>query len=221
MFREMLYVQWKWARAELALYTVIGFAVPTAVLQGVSRGLLRDAESWTAAAVLGASRSTGGFLVSLAVVAGITIAARPYANDEARGHVLTLSLPIAWARFVRYRFTAGALLLLIPAVGIWLGGALGALTLSLPPTLHVYPTSIALRFWTATLAVSAAALAAQYGWGRRAARNVAILIVAAALLQVVGEMVLGWSPIGELVDALAQVPGPFELFAAPWMLVDV
>ncbi len=217
MFRAMLNVQWTWARMELAVYSAIAFVVPVLVLKAMYAARMEGAVG----AALSASTGIGGFLAVLAFLAGVTLAARPWILDNARNHVLPLSLPIAWPRFVQLRFLAGATLVAVPAIAVWLGGLLAAMVIDIPATLHVYPASIALRFLGAGLVFYAIAFAIQYIGGRRAPMIVASALLAWLVLEVVSQALgFGSITVGAW-NLLSTWPGPLEMITARWMLVDV
>jgi hypothetical protein len=217
MYRAMLHVQWIWGRMELGVYSAVGFAFPMLALKAM--GFSGSEESISS--MLRASTAVGACLGVLAFLAGTTLASRPWILDHARHHVLALSLPIAWPRFVQLRFLAGATLLAVPAIGVWLGGLVAALVIDVPATLHVYPASIALRFLGAGLVFYAIAFAMQYLGGRRAPMIVAGALAAWLLLETAGQAFgFGSISIGAW-NLLSKWPGPLEMITARWMLVDV
>ncbi|MEA3245916.1 MAG: hypothetical protein U9Q74_07140, partial [Gemmatimonadota bacterium] len=119
------------------------------------------------------------------------------------------------------RFLAGAALLLAPAIAVWLGGILGAVTMPIPSSLHAYPTSVAARFFGSALVLYAAAFAFQYVTGRRATRVAVWFLVAWAALELTSQG-LGFRSISyEIWRAFTSWPGPFRLMTARWMLIDV
>lgn len=217
MYRAMLQVQWIWGRMELGVYAAIGFVFPMLALKAM--GISGNEES--IGSMLQASTAVGAGFGVLAFLAGTTLAARPWILDHARHHVLALSLPVAWPRFVQLRFLAGATLIAVPAIGVWLGGLMAALVIEVPATLHVYPASIALRFLGAGLVFYAIAFAIQYLGGRRAPMIVAGAIAVWLLLETIGQAFgFGSITIGGW-NIISRWPGPLEVITARWMLVDV
>jgi len=217
MFAQILYTQWKWAKTELFLYVLGAFLIPTIILRiGFSY-----VDTYAIRAVLGVGTIAGIFFASLAVVCACGLAWRPYVLDAGLKHVGPLSLPISWAEFVRLRFLAGATLLLIPAVAVWFGGVLATASVTVPSTLHAYPGGLAIRFYFASLVAYAGAFMVQYIAGKHAVRVVLIVLLAVAGIEVAGQFFGANSFVGGAWDVLTNWPGPFAVFAARWMLIDV
>lgn len=221
MLRQMLYTQWKWGRMELGVYAVVGFLVPTIAMKAIMAVAGSTATTISISSLLSAASGVGGTLVALSILCALSFALGPWLVDDRQGFVLSLSLPLPWAAFVRLRFTSGAILLLIPTIAVWLGGTLAALVIPIPSTLHAYPTSIAMRFYTASLVVYAATFALQYVAGRRAVWYAAGFIIALATVELIG-LGLGLNSLSaKLWNAAMTWPGPFEVLTARWMLIDV
>jgi hypothetical protein len=217
MFREVLFTQWKWARTELFAYTIGAFLVPTCILK-IAMGGTSD-QSY--AATLSTVAATGGFFVVLAFVCAIGLAVRPYLIDQALRHVYALSLPVPWTAFLRYRFAAGAVLLVAPAIAVFMGAGLAALTSTIPSTLHAYPFGLAVRFYLSALEIYAATFFLQYAFGKHAVRVVLGILGALVVIELASRM-LGWSDAWMWMwDHLANWPGPFDTLAARWMMIDV
>ena len=217
MFRQLLYVQWKWARLELMLYSLAAFLIPTLIIRlGVSTLRVYSVEN-----VLGVSEVAGAFYVLLAIVCATGLAVRPWLADASLRHVYALSLPVPWPSFVRSRFLAGAALLVFPVLATWIGGVVATAAVSMPPTLHSYPGGVALRFGMSALVAYGAVFVLQYSAGHRAAR----IAVAAVVLLLTAELsgrALGYGSVSVgLWHVLTTTPGPFETLTARWMLIDV
>jgi hypothetical protein len=217
MFAQVLYTQWKWARTELFLYVLGAFLIPTIIIRvGFSY-----VDTYSIRSVLGVGTLASFFFAALAMLCAFGLAWRPYILDAGLKHVGPLSLPISWGRFVRLRFVAGATLLVIPAVAVWFGGLLATASVTVPPTLHSYPGSLAVRFYLASLVAYAAAFLLQYVAGKHAVRVALILLVIISLAEIMSQM-LGYSSIiAGAWNLLTNWPGPFSVFAARWMLIDV
>src|SRR4030095_1554332 len=178
MFSQTLYVQWKWNRDFLALYTFLAFAAPLLLL-------------WIALPHLGLSSArelvrvgevVGVSVAVISVVAGITVAWQGYSVDEHVGHIYALSLPITRTRALAVRATTAACILTLPAVGVWIGAMLAAGQVALPPTLHTYTGSLAARALLASWLAHACTFALRYSAGRRTT------IVLMALLLIGGSL---------------------------------
>jgi hypothetical protein len=217
MFGQVLYTQWKWARTELFLYVLAAFLVPTIIVRiGIA-----EVDSYSIPNVLGVMGFAGAFFGTLSIVCAFGLAWRPYIIDSSLRHVGPLSLPVPWATFVGLRFLAGATLLLAPTIAVWLGGVLATATTVIPPTLHAYPGGVALRFLFAALVAYAAGFLLQYVAGKHAVR-VAIGLFFAVVLIALASSLLGYdSMLPKAWNVLTTWPGPFSIFNARWMLIDV
>jgi hypothetical protein len=217
MFGQVLFTQWKWARTELFLYVLAAFLIPVLIIRiGFSY-----IDVYAIRSVLSVGSYAGLFFGSLAVLCALGLAWRPYILDAGLKHVGPLSLPVSWATFVRMRFLAGAALLLIPTTAVWIGGVLATASVTLPATLHAYPGGIAIRFLFAALVAYSAAFLLQYVAGRHATR-VAVIALFAVLLAMLIAMLIGYNDaFAGVWHALGTWPGPFAVFNARWMLIDV
>ena len=217
MFKQVLYTQWKWARTEMLAYTLGAFLVPTAIMKVSVNGFTDASVSGVLSMVAGA----GAFFVFLAFVCAVGLAVRPYLIDQALKHVYALSLPVRWSTFLRYRFFAGAILLLAPTIAVLMGAALAAWTAVIPATLHAYPVGIAVRFYLSALEIYAATFLLQYTAGKHAVRVVLGIIGALVIAELAGRM-FGWGDAWTwLWDNLANWPGPLDTLTARWMMIDV
>jgi hypothetical protein len=217
MFREMLQVQYKWSRVEIIFYSLAAFLIPTLVIKiGFTQLSVYSIDQ-----VLVVSEAAGVFYVLLALVCAAAFALRPWLVDSALRHVYALSLPVPWTKFVQMRFVAGALLLIIPTLFIWLGGMLATAAVTIPPTLHAYPGGVALRFAMSALVFYAATFVFQYFSGKHAAK-----VALVGLLVLVGAELAGRAlGLGSAIEAFGRImttaPGPFETITARWLLIDV
>ncbi len=217
MFGQILYTQWKWARTELFLYVLMAFLIPVTIIRvGFSY-----IDTYSIRSVLGIGSYVGVFFGSLAVLCALGLAWRPYILDASLKHVGPLTLPVSWATFVRMRFLAGAALLIVPAIAVWIGGVLAAASVSMPSTLHAYPGGVAIRFLLASWVAYSAGFLLQYVAGKHATRVAIFLFFAIVVIQS-GAMLFGYDDL--LVNAwnaLTTWPGPFSVFNGRWMLIDV
>jgi hypothetical protein len=217
MFRQVLFTQWKWARTEMFAYTIGAFLIPTAILKIAVNGL----DDYSVGSMLTAVAAAGGFFVFLAAVCAIGFAVRPYLADQALKHVYALSLPLPWATFLRFRFMAGAILLIAPTVAVYMGAALATMTAVIPPTLHTYPFGIAVRFYLTALEIYAATFLLQYIAGKNAVR-VVLGIIGVLVVVELGGRILGMNDAWVwLWDHMTTLPGPLETLTARWMMIDV
>jgi hypothetical protein len=217
MFRQVLFTQWRWARTEMLAYTIGAFLVPTVILKLAVSGL----DDYGIGSMLTAVAAAGGFFVFLAFVCAIGFAVRPYLADQAVKHVYALSLPVPWATFLRYRFMAGAVLLIAPAVAVFMGAALATMTAAIPPTLHAYPFGIAARFYLSALEIYAATFLLQYVAGKNAVRIVLGVIGLLVVIELGGRLLGLTDAWVWLWDHLTTLQGPLETLTARWMMIDV
>lgn len=218
MFAQILYTQVKWTRGAIAVLSVVAFAAPA--------GLWRIAHNsfygtYSPMAVMRGFEALGPSLALLAFFCGFMAVAQPWAIDAAARHVYPLSLPIAWSRYLSLRFGAGALLLLIPTVTLWLGCLLVLSFVEIPATLHAYPGTLALRFLLGALLSYAGMFAVQYISGRKAAHLLLGVMLVVAVLALAAELTSNTKLLATIVGYLFKWPGPLAVFANNWMLVDV
>lgn len=218
MFGQTLFVQWKWNRDFLALYTLVAFAAPLVIL-------------WVALPHLGLSSArelvqvggvVGVVIAVISVCAGLTVAWQGYGVDERVGHIYALSLPITRTRALAMRAATALVLLTLPAIGVWIGSALAAGQVALPANLHSYAGSLAGRALLAAWLAHACMFALRYSAGRRARVVLFALIIGIGSLGFATEAVP--SARGTIVRAaefLISNPGPFGVFFGRWTLIDV
>lgn len=217
MFRQILYTQWKWARLPLLFLALGAFALPFLSAQSV-RPL---GGFWDTAGILEGLQGLGVFYPALAGTVGLMVALASWAPDQRGRHVYALSLPIPRWHYALLRFSAGALLLLVPALALWVAGVLASMATTLPPGLHTYPTMLAVRFDLAALLAYAMFFAISAGTNRAAGYVLGIL-AAVVLVQLFSSLVGVRLRIIESVLNLIYIwPGPLEIFTGRWMLFDV
>lgn len=217
MFAMILRTHWLWTRALVAGLALIAFLMPAAAfrISQVGRSLSGSIGLMEGLNVL------GPMLAFLALFGPFILAVYPWTLDAETKHVYPLSLPITWPRYVGMRYLAGALTLLLPALGLYLGGRFAVSMVDLPPLLRAYPGALALRFLLAALIAYSASFALQYLAGKRA--------TVVALLLVVGVtgffLLLGLLGAGAAADTIGawlfEWPGPFGVFSQSWVLIDV
>ena len=218
MFGQILYTQVKWTRATLAILSVVAFAMPAGLWRAARQGYYTN---YTAMEVMSGFAFLGSALGSLAFLCGFMMVAQPWAVDGAARHVYPLSLPISWKRYVAMRFGAGALLLIIPALTLWLGCLLVLALVPIPETLQAYPTTLAFRFLLGALVSYAVVFAVQYLSGRKAAHLLLAALLLATAVAVVAELTGNERLMVTAFNYLFEWPGPLAVFGAEWMLIDV
>ena len=132
MLAQTLYVQWKWNRDVLAFYTAVAFTAPLVILWIAlpHLGLSSARELVSVGGVIGVASGV------IAVLAGLSVAWQGYGVDERGGHIYALSLPITRGRALAIRAATAAVILAIPALGVWLGAVLAMGQVDLPARPH-------------------------------------------------------------------------------------
>lgn len=214
MFKALMTVQWKWSKGAALLATICGFAIPMASVQ------TSMPEYMGPGSVVARMQEFGIAYALLAAGVGLAFALLAWSSDHKGRHVYALSLPIDRSRYAAMRFAAGALFLLLPALGVLLGCLLAIALMHVPAGLHAYPLSLALRFLLAS-AVSFSIFFAVAASTPKAAGMIlggfaSILVVAFVLsLTSIQFDLLGYSR-----DFLFTEPGPLSVFTGRWMLID-
>src|SRR5215510_754424 len=217
MFRAMLRAHWLWSRLFLLVSTLAAFAAPLLMARGFSARNQLGMFGWA----LDAQREYGFVYPLLAGAVGLILALTAWSADHRGKHIYALSLPIPRWNFVLLRFGAGAVLLALPVVGLWLGALVASATTVLPASLHAYPTILALRFGLAAFVAYALFFAVSAGSNRTAGvflGTIAGLVVVQILLNT---LELDVDILGPITAGLMLWPGPFEVFTGRWMLFDV
>ena len=218
MFAQTLYVQWKWNRDFLAFYTVAAFAAPLIVLWIALTylGLTSARELVMVGGVVGVATAV------IAVVAGLTVAWQGYGVDDRVGHIYSLSLPVTRTRALALRAGAAALILILPALGAWVGSMLAATQVTMPPMLRSYAGALAIRALLAAWLAHTCMFALRYAAGRRAKFVLATLAVTIGLLGFATEAVpAARETIIGIGNFLISNPGPFGVIFGRWTLIDV
>jgi hypothetical protein len=217
MFAAILRTQWKWTRGAALLGFVLGFAIPLLSLFSLrSTGV-----GFSAVNVVREMQQYGILYAVLAGAAGLSCAMLSWGHDHRGRHVYALSLPITRTRYAGMRLGAGALFLLVPAIGVLLGSVIGVATADIPTGLHAYPLSLTLRFLLASFvaysiisAISASSTrASAYVLGGIAGLFVIMFILST---MGVGQELVTWAG-----HALFAERGLLSVFTGGWMLIDV
>ena len=218
MFRQILFTNLRWTRLSLTVMSVVAFVMPAGLWR-----LASDSRTAAPSAIglMHGFEVLGVALVALAAFSGFGLAAQPWAEDFSGRHVYALSLPIPWSRYVGMRFGAGALQLLLPTVALWLGCLLVLAQIELPATLHAYPVTLASRFLLGALVSYAAIFLIQYVSGRRAALTLLVVLLAVSVGMIAAEATGNSAALSAATRWLFVWPGPFAVFGADWMLIDV
>jgi hypothetical protein len=215
-FRVILWNQWRWSKLVIVFGTVVAFALPILSVQGATRGTseLRPVE------LLMFLQGWGILYPTTACALGLLVAMAAWAPDHRGRHIHTLSLPIPRWQFVLLRFSAGALLLLLPIVALLIGAILASKGAAVPPGLRTYPLSLGFRFGLATMIAFALFYAISGGTPRTAGIMLGT-VFALVLIQTISSTIGFSLHLGELLEYSLSLPGPLALFTGRWMLIDV
>lgn len=217
MFAQMLYAQWKFTRSLLLGLSLLVAITPALVL----RLSLVQIVNQTPRDIIMMTEVLGVGLAILAFGVGVGVQHQPWQEDVKGRFVYVLSLPVAWPQFVARRVAGGLLLLLLPALFVWLGGAIATAMIVLPPTLHAYAFGVAVRFYLASVLCYAIWSALVHLSGKRAG----VVGLIALLLVLLVPVALNWLGYAHAVDAfgnwLINPPGPLAVFFSRWALIDV
>lgn len=218
MFKQILASQWRWAGWWAVGLAFLAFSLPLASVQATS---LPIETRFDVGNLLTTMQGWGYLYPVLAVLAALLVALASWSPDHQGRHVYALSLPIPRWHYVLLRFAAGAVLLAPIVAGVWIGGLVASVSITLPAGLHAYPTSVALRFALTLLFFYALIFAIASGTKRTAGYLLAAwfaLFVLQGLLTALGSSV---NLMEETLSALLAWPGPLVILAAGWMLIDV
>lgn len=220
MFKALMKVQWKRTKGAALLATVLGFVIPIASVQMVSWN--GDPRYWNGAVgVVMAMQSFGVWYSLLAAGCGLAFATFAWSQDNAARHVYALSLPIARSKYAAMRFGAGALFLLLPALGVLIGCLIASLIAPIPIGMHAYPLSLTFRF----LLAAAVAFAIFFAISAATPRAAAIVLGGIAAVVVIGFMLslaaVRIDFLSTVITTLFASPGILSIFTGRWMLIDV
>ena len=230
MTREMtqvLRLQWLESRWLLVPLVLLCIGLPQAAVRmslfqamGVDRVLVP-------AILLQSLESMSVVFPYLAAITGALIALSAWNWDHRAGHVYALALPLSRARYALLKLWAGAVILLVPTLAIWVGAWIATTTVDIPAGLRMYPFAFGARFLLAGVLVYAAMFALAAG----TIRTTLITVISGVVVIVVGAIVIPWVETQYMLDlrtptelighALTEWGGPFRVFGGSWLLIDV
>jgi hypothetical protein len=218
MFRQILASQWRWSALAVVLLTIAGFGLPVLVVQ---RAGLISPSQWDVVQMLAEIRTIGVLFPVLALIAGAAMAGTAWAADQRGQHVYALILPVPRWYYALLRFAAGLVLLAPIALGLWVGSVVAIRTATIPEGLTSYIAPVALRF-TLSVLVAYALLFAVVSAPKPVQRIVVGIFALLIALQVASALAgLNLDILGSTIGPLFQWPGPFQIIAGPWMLIDL
>jgi hypothetical protein len=218
MFRQILASQWRWSALAVVLLAIAAFGIPVWVVQRA--GLIHPTE-WDVVQMLAQIREIGVLFPLLALIAGATMAGTAWAADQRGQHVYALSLPVPRWYYALLRFAAGLLLLIPIALCVWIGAIVAVKAASIPEGLTSYVAPMTLRFILSML-VTYALLFAVVAAPKRVQQIVLAAFVLLIGLQVIAVLAgIKADILGNTIGRLFEWPGPFQVIAGPWMLIDL
>lgn len=219
MLAAMIRTQWRSARGVLLILALVVAFLPFQLLQA-SEGA---SGVYSVGDLVSRSAMFSVFYQMTALVAGLILAFSCWQPDLATRHVYALSLPVPRWRYVLSRFAAGLALHLPVAITLAIAAGIACALAPIPPVLHAYPVSLALR-WLLGAAVVFSIIFALLTLSVRMSRIVVIvllgLLVADLTLVAVG---VTQSPVifDTLTSLVRSDSGPAGGFMMRWMLLDV
>jgi ABC-type transport system involved in multi-copper enzyme maturation permease subunit len=227
---QMLRLQWLASRWLLIPLVLICVGLPQAVLRMSlyeTHGAVGGAGAALPAVLLASLQSLSTLFPYVAAVTGTLVALTAWNWDHRAGHVYALALPVSRARYALLKLWAGAVLLLVPVIALWIGALVATATLPIPDGLHAYPGALGARFLFAALLVYAGVFALAAG----TVRTTLILLVAWLLFFIGGSIVVPhlesrfvidlMTPPEMIAHAVRTWAGPFRVFGGSWLLIDV
>jgi hypothetical protein len=214
----ILFTQWEWSRLVVLLGVLGAFALPLLSIQETGDP---NTTNWGARMLLSSVQSWSVLYPALAATLGLLIALAAWGADHRGRHIYALSLPTPRWHYVLQRFGAGLVLLMAPALTLWIGALLAAGAANIPAGLQAYPGSLALRFALAMAVAYAVFFAVAAGTTRTAGYVLAVvgaIVVVQVLASTAGVELHLLPSVGE---RMLLWPGPFEIFSGRWMLIDV
>jgi hypothetical protein len=216
MFRMALFTQWKWTRAVLLPLVLATFSIPLWSVQQFSHASL---SRWHVASLLATMQAWGIGYMLLSMFTGLMIAAGAWSYDTSGRHVYALSLPLPRWHYVLLRYGAGAVLLLLPVVFLWIGSLVATASAVIPIGLHAYPTALTLRYLLASFIIYSVMFALV-----SVPKKISLIVSIAIATVIVASMIiqqLTGQPGNALFEWVIQWPGFLEVYFGRWMLIDV
>jgi hypothetical protein len=205
MLNAMLMTQWKWSRLPLVPIIFAAFTLPLLTARNVSA----ESYGYGIPVMLDSVRSWGLVYPLLASGIGLLLALTAWSADHRGRHIYALSLPVPRWNYALLRFGAGALLLLIPGVALWVGAQVATVATSLPPSLQAYPTILAMRFGLAAFVAYSLFFAVSAGTNRTAGYVLVTIAAIIAVQLLLNTLEVEVNILDPIVKSLMSWPGPF------------
>ena len=217
MFKQMFAVQWRFTRKAIAAVSVLVAIVPAMTMRMSAVSTV----NFTPRGLVQQSIALGLILAMFGVLTGFIIYEATWRNDASGKNVYLLSLPITWRQFILNRLSGALLLLLLPALCLWVGGVIGTAFVPLPPTLHVYALGVAFRFFLASSLTYCLWSALVQFSGQKATLVFLAVLLLAIIIPVIISMTGVTLPTDTMFRWIADPPSPFAVFFSRWAIIDV
>jgi len=231
MFKQILYTQWKSVRAGMIPMAIASFGLPLLAVQDLAlpRDLPPDAElrAFQAEFIYESWQIWLPFFPVMAAIIGVIFALNAWSGDHKAGHVYALALPMPRWKYVIWKMGAGTVLLLVPVAFMGVGSLVAAGSLDLAEGLHAYPLLLTQRFLMASLLMYGLLFAMASGTTRTT-----VMVISVCLSVFLGGQLFtfylselhptfDWQLADWVGRVLTEWPGPFEVYAGNWNLIDV
>lgn len=227
MFEQTLKLHWKSARWVMLPLVLLCFGLPQLAVR-VGESLIASGLSASAADLLTVLEPWLPLFPLLAFLSGAAAGLTAWTWDHRVNHIYSLSLPVSRREYALLKMSAGAVILLLPAVAILAGTLMVSVLADVPDGLHVYAFSFTGRFLLASLISYALLFALAAG----TIRTAVYVVSGAVLVLVFGTLLTGLledvlmirgllSPMQLLHAALTGWAGPLGVFGGNWMFIDV
>ena len=217
MFKQMFAVQWRFTRKTIAAVSVLVAILPALTMRMSAVSTV----NFTPRGLVQQSIALGVALAMFAALTGMFIYEATWRSDTSGKNVYLLSLPITWRQFILNRLSGAVLLLLVPAVCLWIGGVIGTAFVPLPPTLHVYALGVALRFFLASSLTYCLWSALVQFSGQKATLVFLAVLLLTITIPVIVSMTGVTLPTDTIFRWIADPPSPFSVFFSRWAIIDV
>ena len=217
MFKQMFAVQWRFTRKTLVAVSVLVAILPALTMRMSAVSTV----NFTPRGLVQQSIALGLALAVFAAVTGMFLYEATWRSDTSGKNVYLLSLPITWRQFMLNRLSGALLLLLLPAVCLWIGGVIGTAFVPLPPTLHVYALGIAFRFFLASSLTYCLWSALVQFSGQKATLVFLAVLLLAIIVPVIISMTGVALPTDTMFRWIADPPSPVSVFFSRWAIIEV
>jgi hypothetical protein len=220
VFSQILYTQWKWIRFGLAPLVLVAFSLPVFTTGRIDAASVWSGFSFSNEIVINSTMVAPIYPLAAAVT-GVVLALSAWFWDHHTGHTYALSLPVSRSSYSVQRMAAGAVLLLLPALGLCVGALLARASVDLPDPLRAYPFGLSFRYYLASLTAFAVFFALAAGTMRTAVAVISVVPALFVLEALFGAFGIELHIMQKILDVTTHWPGPFEVFGGSWMLFDV